>query len=133
MSTSILNVSFRYFPFDVPTQWSIQNFRFDEAKMNLLWLVCPEIDHLHDKKWDGNEVTSSIDAELDRETRELLRTLPPIRFMEIFSNRHEDYLMTEDWPTRYIDTMWRRARAYERRVSGDTSNVVKVDFRKKAA
>lgn len=130
---SILKVQYKYFPYPLPTDWSVPNFRFDEAKMNLLWLVCPEVDKVHDKKWDGNVVTESINLELDGETRELLKTLLPTQFMKVFSRECADYAMTEFWPTHYLETMWTRARTAERRLTGDNSNVVHVNFRKKVA
>ena len=44
----------QYYPFELPrSRWAETNHGYDEAKMNLLWLVHPEVDRRHSEYWAG--------------------------------------------------------------------------------
>lgn len=129
---NLLKADVKYYPFDLPrTKWSQTNYWVDEIKMNMLWLVMPEVDGLVHTKWAGNEVSASIDANMEPTLRRRLSG-PPIEFMHSWSAMdHGNMDITQDFPSNYLTTMWDRAReANSRLLSELGSNVVLVNFRK---
>jgi hypothetical protein len=118
----------KYFPYPMPKRWSCENFCYDEVKMNMLWLVMPEVDSLVDQAWGGNHITTSIDAHLSKDLRELLCG-PPVEFVRDFVAKGP-LLIAEEWPFDYVQTMWRRAKQANARLCADLApNVFKVDFK----
>lgn len=127
---STLEANVRYYPFQLPLhRWAQQNFWVDQIKMNLLWLVMPEVDDLVSQRWEGNDISRSIDTHLYRDLRRPLSG-PPIEFMRDFMMIDSDSLeLTDPWPSDYLQTMWSRAREANARLIGELgSNVVRVDF-----
>lgn len=130
---SPIKAEVKYYPFKLPMMlWDQQHYWVDEIKMNMLWLVKPEIDTLVHCKWEGDEVSRSIDTHLDKKLRRLLSG-PPVEFMRDFMMMEPDTLMlTQCWPTGYIKTMWARAReANDRLIENLGVNVTLVDFKNK--
>jgi len=126
----ILEANVRYFPYEMPSvRWTQQNFCVDKIKMNLLWLVMPEVDDLVTQPWAGNDISRSIDTYLYRDLRRSLSG-PPIEFMRDFMMLDSDSLeLTAPWPSDYLKTMWARAREANARLIGELGvNVVRVDF-----
>lgn len=124
----ILKAGVKYFPYSMPKLWACENFRFDEIKMNMLWLVMPEVDDLVDKPWVGNHISQSIDEYLSKDLRALLDG-PPVEFMRDFVTMGP-LLMTETWPYDFTQTMWRRAKQANARLCADLSpNVFMIDFK----
>lgn len=119
----------KYFPGGMPSKWTCSNFCHDEPKLNLLWLVCPEIDSLIDNEWGGNKVSSSIDKHMSKDVRAKLN-LPPVEFMQWFAGKSNWFSITHDWPDHYLTTMWSRARlANKRLITSPGDNVYQFDFR----
>lgn len=124
-----LKAEVKYFPYEMPKLWKCRNLCYDEIKMNLVWLVCPEIDTLIHTAWPGNVVTESVDAHMSHDLRAILNG-PPLAFMRDFSGMPGPLVMTEDWPNDYVTTMWERAREANARLCiGLEPNVLKVDFK----
>ena len=128
---SLLKAEVKYYPYPLPVGlWRQKHFWVDELKMNLLWLVMPEIDDLVKVEWPGNPVSESIDKLLDKKLRSLLSG-PPVEFMRDFVALDTgDLAIAEFWPENYQRTMWARAKeANARLVHGLGLNVLKIDFR----
>lgn len=134
---SPLDVSYRYFTFRPPLLWfgTASAFKFDLAKLNLLWLVCPEVDTLHDKAWDGDRVTESIDKYMDRRTRFMLQG-PPMAFTHYWEDLclHSAPDMIASWSDGFLATMVHRAGEAEARLRVNLElpvNTVAVDFKRR--
>jgi hypothetical protein len=109
--------------------WSQANYWYDECKMNLLWLVKPEVDDLVLAQWVGDEVSRSIDVLLSKDIRALL-TGPPVEFMRDFVRIDDGIRLTAQWPSGYQKVMWARAKeANTRLCAGLGPNVYKFDFK----
>ncbi|MDD3352631.1 hypothetical protein [Zoogloea sp.] len=76
-----IDTDYKFYPFKEPTLWTLTSYQFDECKLNLLWLVCPEIDRYHDQPWGGNLIARDIDTYMDRRTRKFMQ-LPPLDAVE---------------------------------------------------
>lgn len=132
--SKILQAQYKYYPFPEPTNWACGHYRFDQIKLNLLWLICPEIDELHDTKWGGNAYTESIDSGVTATMRAMLNE-PPLDFMRGFMRLDGGKpRITKSWREDWAETMWSRARvAHERLftpVVGREGNVITVNFTK---
>lgn len=126
---AILIAEVKYFPYEMPTHWACENFCYDEPKLNLLWLVCPEVDAVRASAWGGNAVSSSIDSMMSGDLRAKL-SLPPVEFMQWFARASNQFKLVEDWPHNYLQTMWSRAKLANQRLVGALgANVYHFDFR----
>lgn len=128
--TNVLKAEVRYFPYALPKlKWKQQAYWFDEIKMNLLWLACPEIDEQAGQRWQGNAVSEAIDTHLSQDIRKILSG-PPIEFMRDFVRIDDGSLViTDGWPVNYHKTMWTRAKEANTRLCAELApNVYKVDF-----
>lgn len=125
----ILKTPFRYFPqADLPSAWVAVNFRYDERKLNLLWLACPEVDDQWPTAWPGNLISASIDDHYSGELSELL-TLPPLEFVNCFWRLNPYALhMTADWGEDFMAVMEERAREADFRLRNGADNVRVVSF-----
>lgn len=124
---SLLKARTKYFT-QMPTKWKQSNFCYDEPKMNLLWLVMPEVDGLIHTAWHGNVISTSIDEHLSKDLRAELNG-PPLSFVRGFLNRPA-LLIADDWPHDYASTMMKRAREANSRLCADLApNVALVDFK----
>lgn len=120
----------KYYPFPEPKHWSISVYEFDQIKLNLLWLVCPEVDKVHDKSWECNFIANDINELCDKSTREFMQ-LPPMEAVELFIKHDHDLLMTQGWPVGYHSVMRKRAKEAAFRIQhGGGHNVVFIDFTK---
>jgi hypothetical protein len=131
----ILRADYDYFPFALPRLWSdsARNFCFDRPKLNLLWLLYPRVDTLHDKPWAGNHYTRSIDASLDATSRRYLQG-PPQHFLEYWLDLTSRYELAieQHWPAGYVKTMARRVdRVNARLRAGLPKQAVLVDFKRR--
>lgn len=100
----------------------------DEQKHNLTWLCYPEIDQ------KGLGVVplpfiDSINAYMDKQTRNHLKTLP-LMFMRYFADLSKDgYLaLTEKMPVNYLSTMYVQAHKAQARLVQTEGNLVKPLF-----
>ena len=128
--TASLKMDVQYYPFELPrSRWAETNYGYDEAKMNLLWLVHPEVDRRHSEYWGGDEVSHSIDEQMSKDIRRILN-LPPIEFVRAWNMIDKGGMpMTESWPNNYRSTMWARAKlANARLVKTEDANVFNIDF-----
>lgn len=126
---SLLKARTKYFT-QMPTKWEQSNFCHDEPKMNLLWLVMPEVDGLINTAWHGNVISTSIDEHLSKDLRADLNG-PPLSFVRDFLKRPA-LRIADDWPRDYASTMMQRAReANARLCAGFAPNVALVDFKTK--
>ena len=102
----------------------------DQAKLNLLWLVYPEIDNYTTTPWPGRPGAESIFREMTTDVRAILEK-PPVEFMQDFvAMGPHDMALTERFPTNYLQTMWRRAKeANARLVKELGDNVYHFNFR----
>lgn len=132
-----LDVSYRYFNFRPPLLWfgTASSFKFDMAKLNLLWLVHPEVDTLHERMWDGDGVTESIDKHMDRQTRKMLQG-PPMAFAHYWADlcRQSVPEMIASWSDGHLATMAHRAAEAEARLRVEMElpeNTVAVDFKRR--
>lgn len=127
----ILKSKVRYFPFPPPQEWEQGNDQYDECKLNLLWLLCAEIDELHGRRWEGNLYSKDIDRYRTKDLRALLQ-LAPLAFVRAFMRLEGgEPVLAHGWPAVWRETMWRRARqAHQRLDGGCERKVIVVDFRK---
>lgn len=131
----ILKVEYPYFPWPVPTLWSgnATNFMFDMPKLNMLYLVHPELDALRSTPWRGDRYTEAINGHLGRETRRALQG-PPRVFLDHWEELRATYIlpMEKHWPEHYMDTVRRKVRDVELRLRAEMpAGVVRVDFQRK--
>lgn len=140
MSDDLLKVEVKYYPYSEPQLWTggAATFTYDQCKMNLLWLVHPEVDNLHDKVWAGDMISEHIDDGMYRDLRSILRG-PPIEMMRDFEmfmgmRTHGALIdkLCKGFPTAFRYRMWDRAKeANARLCKGLGPNVYKVDFKSK--
>lgn len=125
----ILVADVKYYPYGEPTKWAQSNFWWDEHKLNLLWLACPEIDEMSTAVWSGNEISSQIDDSLTHDVRALLN-LPPIEFMQKFSKFPHNSKLTDGWLLSSLPVMWLRAKqANARLIHALGPNIYSFNFR----
>jgi len=104
--------------------------------MNLLWLVHPNVDALHDKAWGGDTISQHVDDGMYADLRTILKG-PPIEMMRDFEmflkmRTHADLInkLCKGLPTAFRHRMWARAKeANARLCAGLGPNVYKVDFK----
>lgn len=135
---SILKAEVIYYPYPEPQLWvgGADVFAYDQCKMNMLWLVHPEIDYLHDKVWGGDMISEHIDKYMYKDLRTALKG-PPIEMMREFEmfmgmRTHAELLdkLCKGFYYRFKDWMWFRAKeANARLCEGLGPNVYKVDFK----
>ena len=140
MSEDLLKVEVKYYPYTEPQLWigDAATFTYDQCKMNLLWLVHPDVDNLHDKVWAGDMISGHIDNGMYRDLRSILKG-PPIEMMREFEmflgmRTHADLIdkLCKGFPTAFRYRMWGRAKeANARLCEGLGPNVYKVDFKSK--
>jgi hypothetical protein len=141
MSDELLKVEVKYYPYTEPQHWfgDATTFTYDQCKMNLLWLVHPDVDNLHDKVWAGDMISEHIDEGMYKDLRNILRG-PPIEMMRDFEMFHGyayswgDLIdkLCKGFPTAFRHRMWDRAKeANARLCEGLGPNVYKVDFKSK--
>lgn len=133
MRNNPLKAEVTYYPYALPMHlWGQTNYWFDEMKMNLLWLVHPEVDTHCTSVWKGDDISLSIDKHLSQDLRALLSG-PPIEFMRDFVAMDDgDLRLTQTWPHNYQATMWVRAKEANARLCADMpGNVVMMDFKNK--
>ena len=135
---SILKAEVVYYPYPEPQQWGggAAIFSYDQCKMNMLWLVHPDVDALHDKVWGGDMISQHVDDGMYKDLRTILKG-PPIEMMRDFEmflgmRTHADLVdrLCKGFPTAFRHHMWDRAKeANTRLCAGLGPNVYKVDFR----
>lgn len=126
---AILVAEIKYFPREMPTLWACSKFCYDEPKLNLLWLVNPDVDKVWDTPWGGDSISSSIDEHMSKDIRSKL-SLPPIEFMQWFTGSCYGTTIVQSFPYNYTQTMWSRAKLANQRLIGAMgSNVYHFDFR----
>ena len=140
MSDDLLKVEVKYYPYTEPQHWfgDAATFNYDQCKMNLLWLVHPDVDALHDKAWGGDMISAHIDNGMYADLRTILKG-PPIEMMRDFEmflkmRTHADLVdkLCKGFPTAFRYRMWDRAKeANARLCNGLGPNVYKVDFKSK--
>lgn len=92
---------------------------FDQAKLNLLWLVYPEIDNYPDTPWPGHPGANDIFREMCTDIRTILGR-PPVEFMQDFvAMEPDELLITQEFPHNYLQTMWKRAKEANTRLLGE--------------
>ena len=138
MSEDLLKVEVKYYPYMEPQHWfgDATTFNYDQCKMNLLWLVHPDVDALHDKAWGGDTISAHIDNGMYSDLRSILKG-PPIEMMRDFEmflkmRTHADLIdkLCKGFPTAFRHRMWDRAKeANARLCEGLGPNVYKVDFK----
>lgn len=138
MSDELLKVEVKYYPYTEPQHWfgDATTFNYDQCKMNLLWLVHPDVDALHDKAWGGDMISQHVDDGMYSDLRTILKG-PPIEMMRDFEmflkmRTHADLVdkLCKGFPTAFRHRMWDRAKeANARLCAGMGPNVYKVDFR----
>lgn len=138
MNDEVLKAEVVYPPYPAPGLWvgDAATFTYDQCKMNLLWLVHPEVDNLHDKVWAGDMISEHIDDGMYKDLRNILRG-PPIEMMRDFEmfmgmRTHGALIdkLCKGFPTAFRYRMWDRAKeANARLCSGLGPNVYKVDFK----
>lgn len=138
MSEELLKAEVIYYPYIEPQHWTgdAATFTYDQCKMNLLWLVHPDVDALHDKVWAGDMISQHIDEGMYKDLRNILRG-PPIEMMRDFEmflgmRTHADLIdkLCKGFPTAFRYRMWDRAKeANARLCEGLGPNVYKVDFK----
>lgn len=129
---NILKANIHYWPqARMPSSfWTLRVFSVDEPKLNLLWLLCPEVDDVWLSPWPGNVVGAAIDTLFYPALRDAL-SMPPLAFVDwwLQSQAHDGQL-GQMLPQDYYDTMLRRAvEANTRLTEGLPVNAVKVDFK----
>lgn len=140
MSEELLKAEVIYYPYTEPQHWTgdAATFGCDQCKMNLLWLVHPDVDSLHDKAWGGDMISEHIDNGMYKDLRTALKG-PPIEMMREFEmflgmRTHAELLdkLCKGFPTAFRYRMWDRAKeANARLCAGLGHNVYKVDFKSK--
>lgn len=138
MSEELLKAEVTYYPYTEPQHWTgdATTFGYDQCKMNLLWLVHPDVDALHDKAWGGDMISEHIDNGMYKDLRNILKG-PPIEMMREFEmflgmRTHADLIdkLCKGFPTAFRYHMWDRAKeANARLCAGLGPNVYKVDFK----
>lgn len=138
MSEELLKAEVIYYPYTEPQHWTgdAATFGYDQCKMNMLWLVHPEIDYLHDKVWAGDTISEHIDKYMYKDLRTALKG-PPIEMMREFEmflgmRTHAELLhnICRGFYWGFKDWMWSRAKeANARLCEGLGPNVYKVDFK----
>ena len=138
MSQDLLKVEVKYYPYTEPQHWldDAATFNYDQCKMNLLWLVHPDVDALHDKVWGGDTISEHIDNGMYSDLRSILKG-PPIEMMRDFEmflkmRTHAELInkLCKGLPTAFRHRMWARAKeANARLCEGLGPNVYKVDFK----
>ena len=138
MSDELLKVEVKYYPYTEPQHWfgDATTFNYDQCKMNLLWLVHPNVDALHDKAWGGDMISQHVDDGMYADLRTILKG-PPIEMMRDFEmflkmRTHADLIdrLCKGFPTAFRLRMWDRAKeANARLCEGLGPNVYKVDFK----
>ena len=140
MSEDLLKVEVKYYPYTEPQLWvgGADVFAYDQCKMNMLWLVHPDVDDLHDKVWAGDMISQHVDDGMYSDLRAILKG-PPIEMMRDFEmflkmRTHADLVhkLCKGFPTAFRHRMWDRAKeANARLCEGLGPNVYKVDFKSK--
>ena len=135
---SILKAEVVYYPYPEPQQWvgGAAIFSYDQCKMNMLWLVHPDVDALHDKVWGGDMISQHVDDGMYKDLRTILKG-PPIEMMrdsELVQGRRTHAARRARGrgrtATAFRHHMWDRAKeANTRLCAGLGPNVYKVDFR----
>lgn len=138
MSEELLKAEVIYYPYTEPQHWTgdATTFGYDQCKMNLLWLVHPDVDALHDKVWGGDMISEHIDKYMYKDLRTALKG-PPIEMMREFEmflgmRTHAELLdlLCKGFYYGFKDWMWFRAKeANARLCAGLGPNVYKVDFK----
>ena len=138
MSDDLLKVEVKYYPYTEPQLWvrGADVFAYDQCKMNMLWLVHPEVDSLHDKVWAGDMISQHVDDGMYTDLRTILKG-PPIEMMRDFEmflkmRTHADLInkLCKGLPTAFRSRMWARAKeANARLCEGLGPNVYRVDFK----
>lgn len=138
MSEELLKAEVIYYPYTEPQHWTgdATTFGYDQCKMNLLWLVHPDVDALHDKAWGGDMISEHIDKYMYKDLRTALKG-PPIEMMREFEmfmgmRTHAELLhnLARGFYWGFKDWMWFRAKeANARLCAGLGPNVYKVDFK----
>ncbi len=112
-----------------------QPFCFDQAKVNLLYLLEPRIDTEGIGAAKKNPIAEAIHEHMDIVTDEWLRKMP-LQFLEYWTREDVDgdSALTQHCPPDYLRTMAKRAHEAQRRLLGleQSGNVIKVNFRRKA-
>lgn len=131
----ILDTAYAYFPFPMPSNWhdGATTFMYDKPKLNLLWLVFPDVDALHELNWSGNVVTESINRHLDKESHAYLQG-PPNGFLQYWLALNDRFSpsIASSWPADYLDTMTRRVAQVNARLRADLPDkAILVDFKRR--
>jgi len=128
MSSALLKADYWWPPYPAPRLWAMESFRWDEPRMNLLWLIHPEVDQVHDQFWSGDTVATMLDKEFSHEAR-LLCQGPPVQaavgLWEVLPDEVLNVIGT--WSlikARAAEAQARLGRSYG-------SNVAVVDFKRK--
>lgn len=131
MTQQLLKAETRYYPFDLPAgRWAESNYWFDERKMNLLWLLHPEVDQRHSEYWAGDSISWTVDNCMTPLLRGAM-ALPPVEAVRMFEWGKMEAMLLPIHVN--LPTMWRRAKEANARLmreQGQAPNVYYIDFSK---
>ena len=105
---------------------------YDQQKLNLTWLVAPEMDGGLSKLPDA--VAVAINTKMAADLRNALRQMPKAFLAWLSKTDCADFTIFAHSPPDFYDTLVRRANeAQARLVARDESNIITVDFGRKKA
>ena len=124
----LLKADYIWPPYPAPNLWVQTGFRWDEPRMNLLWLINPVVDAEHDRAWAGDALSTLIDAEFSHEVRLICQGPPKQAVDPLWDELPEGVLdLVPNWQM----VKARAEQAHSRLFSKQTPNVVFMDFRRK--
>ena len=121
----MLDLPYQYHPHGSrPKRWHEFEFKHDDAKLNLLWLIHPTVDDLWHTDWAGDAVSYSINEYLDLDTRNLLHLQPQDFIKQWVRPDKAQYEMTQAWPDDWPRVMDERARTAQRRLFPQSAKIL---------